>query len=71
VTDVAYLSAALELQESGRGEVRKVVVSPLFDNPQIELSIVGIDDEEACLLLNRRQIECLADFLTAWLGRLV
>ena len=66
--DVEYLSATLELVESGAGEVRKLAIVPFFDAPRMEISIVGGDDEEA-IALNRRQIECLSDFLTAWLGR--
>jgi hypothetical protein len=60
--DVDYLSAALELTESGRGEMRKLALSPCFDEPRMEISVV-----EAAVVLNRRQIECLADFLAGWL----
>jgi hypothetical protein len=69
--EVDYLSAVLRLTESGRGEVREFHVSPHFDAPKIELSIIeGVTaEDEAFVILNRRQIECLADFLTAWLAR--
>jgi hypothetical protein len=68
--DTDYLSATLELDESGRGEMRKLALSPCFDEPRMQLSIVeAVEDDEAVIALNRRQIECLADFLVAWLGR--
>lgn len=69
--DVEYLSARLELVESGNGEDRRLEVSPLFDRPRIEIGFLPyIDgDTEAFVSLNRRQIECLSDFLIAWLAR--
>ena len=68
--DTDYLSATLELNESGNGEMRKLAFTPLFDTPRMEISIVeAVEDDEAVITLNRRQIECLADFLVAWLGR--
>ena len=70
--DTDYLSASLELNESGNGELRKLTLTPLFDAPRMEISIVDAADEdkEAFIALNRRQIECAADFLAAWLGRI-
>ena len=67
--DVDYLSARLMLTESGRGETRELVVEPCFDEPRVELSILDKGDEEASVVVNRSQIECLVDFLTAWLVR--
>jgi hypothetical protein len=68
--DTDYLSASLELNESGNGEMRKLALRPLFDAPRMEISIVeAVEDDEGVITLNRRQIECLADFLVAWLGR--
>jgi hypothetical protein len=68
--DTDYLSATLELNESGNGEMRKLALAPLFDAPRMEISIVeAVEDDEGFITLNRRQIECLADFLVAWLGR--
>jgi hypothetical protein len=69
--DVDYLHARLMLTESGRGEVRELLVEPFFDEPRVELSILdnGDEYEEVCVVVNRSQIECLVDFLTAWLVR--
>jgi hypothetical protein len=67
--DVDYLCVSLDLTESGNGEMRKLALSPCFDKPRMEFSIVegGEEEDETVLILNRRQIECLADFLAAWL----
>jgi hypothetical protein len=70
--EVDYLSVSLELTESAHGETTVLRVSPIFDRPQIELEIETFEDEEGdgpCLTLNRRQIECLCDFLVSWLAR--
>ena len=67
--DVDYLHARLMLTESGRGEVRELLVEPQFDEPRVELSILDKGDEEANVVVNRSQIECLVDFLAAWLVR--
>lgn len=65
--DVDYLSVSLDFTESGNGEVRKLALSPCFDEPRMEFSIVEPVEDEAPITLNRRQIECLAGFLAAWL----
>ena len=66
--EVPYLSAVLELTESVVPEVKKLHVTPLFDQATIEISL---DEEgEEFIQLNRRQIECLVDFLSGWLSRL-
>ena len=71
--DVDYLSASLELNESGNGEMGKLTVSPLFDQPRIQVAVHPADEaedaDEVFVELNRAQIECLADFLAAWLKR--
>jgi hypothetical protein len=67
--DVDYLCARLMLTESGRGETRELLVEPCFDEPRVELSILNRGDEEANVVVNRSQVECLVDFLAAWLVR--
>lgn len=69
---VDYLSASLELHNSGPGEDGKLVVTPLFDHPRVEVHIEDgwKDDDGLWIILNRAQIECLSDFLVAWLARL-
>ena len=68
---VDYLYASLDLNESGNGEMRHFAVRPYFDEPRMEISIrEHLDaDDRTWIILNRRQIECLTDFLVAWLGR--
>ena len=71
--DTDYLSASLELNESGNGEMRKLTASPLFDKPRMQIAVIDgnkdeDDDEyEVFVELNRAQIQCLTDFLVAWL----
>jgi hypothetical protein len=69
--EVDYLHVSLELTESAHGETTVLRVSPIFDRPQIELQIETFEHEGEgpCLTLNRRQIECLCDFLVSWLAR--
>jgi hypothetical protein len=69
--DVDYLSVSLSLTESGHGETAKFNVLPLFDQPRMELHVEnGHDvDDGTFVILNRRQIECLSDFLRSWLER--
>jgi len=67
--DVDYLSASLELIESGNGEMRKLAFTPLFDKPRMQISVVDEPADETCVELNRAQIQCLSDFLAAWLER--
>lgn len=67
--NVDYLSATLELIESARGEMTKLLIRPFFDEPRMEIEIEECEAEDpALIILNRRQIECLADFLAAWLS---
>jgi hypothetical protein len=71
--DVNYLSATLELTESVIGETNKLCLTPRFDEPVMELEIdqgEGPLEDRAEVTLNRRQIECMVDFLSAWLARL-
>ena len=68
-----YLSATLELTESVIPEETKLRLTPQFDEPVMELEIdqgEAPDEDRAEVFLNRRQIECLVDFLSAWLARL-
>ena len=70
--NVDYLSASLELNESAHGEMAKFVVVPRYGDPQMEFHVNGgqDDDDGAWMILNRRQVECLSDFLLSWLARL-
>jgi hypothetical protein len=67
-----YLSATLELTESVVPETTKLCLTPLFDEPVMEVEIDEGDpgEDRALVTLNPRQIECLVDFLSAWLARL-
>ena len=71
--DVNYLSVSLELNESGNGEMKKLTASPQFDTPRMQIAVIDDykdkdDDEyEVFVELNRAQIQCLTDFLVAWL----
>ena len=69
---IEYLSATLELTESRIGETAKLCLTPEFDRPLMEVEIdEGEEGEDlALVVLNRRQIECLVDFLSAWLAPL-
>ena len=70
---IKYLSATLELTESVIGETKKLCLTPEFDRPVMEVILdqgEGPFEDRAEVVLNRRQIECLVDFLSAWLARL-
>lgn len=70
---IDYLSATLELTESVVGETTKLRLMPEFDAPVMEVIIdqgEGPLEDHAEVMLNRRQIECMVDFLSAWLARL-
>ena len=58
----------LELTESVTPEEKKLRVDPLFDQPAIQITLN--EDGDPFIQLNPRQIECLVDFLNAWLKRL-
>ena len=67
----AIPDASLELNESAHGEMAKFVVAPFFDQPRMEVHVNEghNDDDGAWMILNRRQIECLSDFLShGWQG---
>ena len=72
MSKINYLSATLELTESAIGETTKLRLTPEFDRPIMVLEIDQDEPEEdhAEVILNRRQIECMVDFLSAWLARL-
>ena len=69
---INYLSATLELTESVIGETTKLCLTPEFDRPvmTVEIDAEEPGEDPAEVILNRRQIECLVDFLSAWLARL-
>lgn len=70
MSGIDYLSAVLRLTESRTGETTELHVAPQFDEPLMDISIVDDPANETDIVLNRRQIECLTDFLVAWLARL-
>jgi cob(I)alamin adenosyltransferase len=69
--DCDYLSATLELTESVVPEEKTLKIMPRFNTELVEINFDDSDEsEDTFLVLNRRQIECLVDFLGAWLKRL-
>ena len=65
-----YLSATLRLTASVTPEATDLVVAPQFSEAVIVFSIEPcLDDNEDHpeIFLNRKQVQCLSDFLRAWL----
>lgn len=73
-----YLSCALTLHDSGPGETGELRFSPSFDDPVVEITVDGGREDDSAygeandarwVILNRKQVECLNEFITDWLAR--